>query len=320
MEEDKPLPEGAPENNNLNNPKNNQQAEEIIPAEATALPNEKTVTTKLLTNNEQTSTEQDMEVHHHAHDPAAPHHKKNWKSYFWEFLMLFLAVSLGAYVENTRESMLHKKEMKSQLSSMLSDLQSDIILFDSVTDRNSNGAQMADSLVEMLHSDITNTTEIYFAARIVTANLGYYYTNSKSFDQLKTAGLLRYIKSKDLLDSIGSYYASFQWLSNQIDLIRLKMDEIHKGNTRLFDSYVFQQMTMNIKIVSNSGLGGRRTSISKPLIKPSLLSADVKDINTVSLNYHYYSTTIKFYIRNAIALQNRAKVLIEMIKKDYSFK
>jgi hypothetical protein len=255
-----------------------------------------------------------MEVHAHSHTP-----RKKWTHYFWEFLMLFLAVSLGFYAENTRETILHKKEVKTQLNSMLSDLQSDITLFDSVTDRNTNGAQMADSLVEMLHSDITNTTEIYFAARIVTANLGYYYTNAKSFDQLKTAGLLRYIKNKDLLDSIGTYYASFQWLANQIDLLRLKMDEVHKGNTRLFNSYVFQQMTMNIKIISNSGLGGRRTSINKPLIKPTLLSADIKDINTVSLNYHYYSTTIKFYIRNAIALQNRAKELIEMIKKEYKF-
>ena len=122
-------------------------------------------------------------------------------------------------------------------STMLSDLQSDITLFDSVTTRNSHGAQMADSLIEMLHSDITNTTEIYFAARTVTANLGYYYTNSKSFEQLKTPGLLRYIKDKELLDSIGTYYTSFQWLANQIDLLRLKMDEVHKGNTRLFDSY-----------------------------------------------------------------------------------
>ncbi|MBP8116022.1 MAG: hypothetical protein KAY50_11755 [Chitinophagaceae bacterium] len=255
-----------------------------------------------------------MEVHHHSHTA-----RKKWTHYFWEFLMLFLAVSLGFYAENTREGILHKKEVKTQLNSMLSDLQSDMILFDSVTDRNSYGAQMADSLVELLHSDITNTTEIYFAARTVTANLGYYYVNSKSFDQLKSAGMLRYIKNKELLDSIGTYYASFQWLAYQIDLLRLKMDEIHKGNTRLFDSYVFQQMTMNIKIIANSGLGGRRTTVNKPLVKPSLLSTDVKDINAVSLNYHYYSTTIKFYIRNAIALQNRANKLIEMIKKEYKF-
>jgi hypothetical protein len=256
-----------------------------------------------------------MEVHAHTHTA-----RKKWTHYFWEFLMLFLAVSLGFYAENTRETILHKKEVKTQLNSMLSDLQSDITLLVSVTDRNSYSALMADSLVEMLHSDITNTTGIYFTARTVTANVGYYYTNSKSFDQLKTTGLLRYIKDKDLLDSIGTYYASFQWLANQIDLLRLKLDEIHKGNTRLFDSYVFQQMVSSIKTNVASSLGGQRTTINKPLVKPSLLSADIKDINTVSLNYHYYSTTIKFYIRNAIALQNRAKGLIEMIKKEYRFK
>ena len=256
-----------------------------------------------------------MEVHHHSHTA-----RKKWTHYFWEFLMLFLAVSLGFYAENTRETILHKKEVKTQLNSMLSDLQSDIILFDSVTIRNSHGAQLADSLVEMLHSDITNTTEIYFAARTVTANLGYYYTNSKSFDQLKAAGMLRYIKNKELLDSIGTYYASFQWLANQIDLLRLKMDQIHIGNALLFDGYVFQQMMTNIKIAAVSGSGGQRTNINKPLVKPSLLSADARHINTVSLNYHYYSSTIKFYIRNAISLQNRAKGLIEMIKKEYRFK
>lgn len=255
-----------------------------------------------------------MEVHAHTHTA-----RKKWTHYFWEFLMLFLAVSLGFYAENTRESMLHKKEMKTQLNSMLSDLQSDISLFDSVATRNSHSAQMADSLVELLHSDITNTTEIYFAARTVTANVGYYYTNSKSFDQLKVAGLLRYIRNKDLLDSIGTYYASIQWLANQIELLRLKLDEIHKGNTLLFDSYVFQQMMMKIKIVAGAATGGQRTTISKPLVKPSLLSTDAKDINTVSLNYHYYSSTMKFYVRNAIALQNRAKGLIEMIKKEYRF-
>lgn len=263
-----------------------------------------------------------MEVHHHSSPAPGGTHtaRKKWTHYFWEFLMLFLAVSLGFYAENTREVILHKKEVKTQLNAMLSDLQSDISLFDSVTVRNSYSSQMADSLIELLHSDITNTTEIYFAARTVTANVGYYYTNSKSFEQLKTAGLLRYIKNKELLDSIGSYYASFQWVVNQLDLLRLKLDEIHKGNTRLFDSYVFQQMMMNIKIIANNGLGSQRTNINKPLVKPSLLSADVKDINTVSLNYHYYSTTIKFYIRNAIALQNRAKGLIEMIKMEYGFK
>ncbi|MDZ4794871.1 MAG: hypothetical protein SGI83_11380 [Bacteroidota bacterium] len=251
-----------------------------------------------------------MEVHAHSHTA-----RKKWTHYFWEFLMLFLAVSLGFYAENLREGILHKKEVKKQLNSLVSDLQSDIVLFDSVIDRNNYGAQMADSLIELLHSDITNTSDIYVAARTVTANLGYYYSNSKSFDQLKSSGLLRYIKPKILLDSIGTYYVSFQWLANQTDLLRLKMDEVHKGNVRLFDSYVFQQM-MNFGTITFSG---SRTIINKPPVKPALLSSDAKDINTVSLNYHYYSSTTKFYQGRAIILRNRAVRLIEMIKKEYHF-
>ncbi len=254
-----------------------------------------------------------MEVHHHAHDPAAPHHKKNWKSYFWEFLMLFLAVSLGAYVENLRESNLHKKEVKTHINSLVSDLQTDILLFESGNDRNNYGAQMADSLIELLHSDITNTPDIYVAARTVTANLGYTYTNSKSFDQMKSSGLLRYIKPNNLLDSIGSYYVSFQWLTNQTELLRLKMDEIHKKNALLFDSYIFQQM-MNNGIENGRN---RRTIINKPSVKPVLLSTNVNDINTVSLNYHYYSSTIKFFINRSIEQRDRAVRLVELIKKDY---
>ncbi len=39
-----------------------------------------------------------MEVHHHAHPE-----KKNFKQYFLEFIMIFLAVTLGFFAENIRE-------------------------------------------------------------------------------------------------------------------------------------------------------------------------------------------------------------------------
>src|SRR6186997_3074674 len=39
-----------------------------------------------------------MEVHHHSHSS-----RKKWMHYFWEFLMLFLAVFAGFLAENQRE-------------------------------------------------------------------------------------------------------------------------------------------------------------------------------------------------------------------------
>ena len=101
-----------------------------------------------------------MEVHAHTHTP-----RKKWTHYFWEFLMLFLAVSLGFYAENIREGILHKKEVKTHMNSLISDLQTDILLFDSGIDRNTYSAQMADSLIELLHSDITNTSAAYFCCK-----------------------------------------------------------------------------------------------------------------------------------------------------------
>ncbi len=43
-----------------------------------------------------------MGVHHHPH----VHHSKKWKNYLYEFLMLFLAVTAGFFVENLRKIIL----------------------------------------------------------------------------------------------------------------------------------------------------------------------------------------------------------------------
>ena len=36
-----------------------------------------------------------MEVHHHPHVDPDSHREKNFKEYFLEFLMIFLAVTMG---------------------------------------------------------------------------------------------------------------------------------------------------------------------------------------------------------------------------------
>ena len=51
---------------------------------------------------------ENMEVHHHAHHGG----KKNWKSYFWEFLMLFLAVFCGFLAEYQLEHIFEREREK----------------------------------------------------------------------------------------------------------------------------------------------------------------------------------------------------------------
>ena len=48
-----------------------------------------------------------MEVHAHTHTA-----RKKWTHYFWEFLMLFLAVFCGFFAENQREHNIEKQRAK----------------------------------------------------------------------------------------------------------------------------------------------------------------------------------------------------------------
>src|SRR5688500_8377804 len=67
-----------------------------------------------------------MEVHH-AHTSAPSNHRarKRWTHYFWEFLMLFLAVFCGFLAENKREHMIEDKRARKLVASLLHDLQQD---------------------------------------------------------------------------------------------------------------------------------------------------------------------------------------------------
>jgi hypothetical protein len=47
---------------------------------------------------------ENMEVHHHPHVDSHLHGKKNFKEYFLEFLMIFLAISPGLTNLNRNES------------------------------------------------------------------------------------------------------------------------------------------------------------------------------------------------------------------------
>jgi hypothetical protein len=61
-----------------------------------------------------------MEVHAHSHTP-----RKKWQHYLWEFLMLFLAVTLGFFVENQREHLVEHQREKQFVQSLFNDIKAD---------------------------------------------------------------------------------------------------------------------------------------------------------------------------------------------------
>ena len=66
-----------------------------------------------------------MEVHHH---PSV--HKKNFKEFFLEFVMIFLAVTLGFIAENIRESITNHEQEKHYVESLINDLKEDTAYYE----------------------------------------------------------------------------------------------------------------------------------------------------------------------------------------------
>lgn len=145
-----------------------------------------------------------MEVHQHAH-----HGKKNWRSYLWEFLMLFLAVTLGFFVENQREHYNEHLRAKEYSKSLVKDLQADTA--DIHREKKSAGIYMAivDSLIALNKTKLEGRA----AGRFSFYTRFVYWTvpitwNRATFEQIKNSGSLRYFKNYQLLEKIMKYDAA----------------------------------------------------------------------------------------------------------------
>ena len=72
-----------------------------------------------------------MEVHHHSHLASGETHtsRKKWTHYFWEFLMLFLAVFCGFLAEYQLEHKIEKNRENEYVRSLIKDFEYDTLQF-----------------------------------------------------------------------------------------------------------------------------------------------------------------------------------------------
>src|SRR6187401_2576900 len=135
-----------------------------------------------------------MEVHAHTHTP-----RKRWTHYFWEFLMLFLAVFCGFLAEYQLEHKIEKEKEKQFLGSLITDLQDDINNLDSTIRSEQFGVEKLDSLIYLLNDPALakqNGDQLYYVARIGPRSRPF-ANNSRTFDQLKYSGGFRLIRNAE---------------------------------------------------------------------------------------------------------------------------
>ena len=139
-----------------------------------------------------------MEVHHHSHHP------KKWKEYITEFIMLFLAVSLGFMAENIREHQIEKHREIAYLKNVHEDLKLDLINIDDVISSNTIRLRAMDTLFQLINNNTITNEDVYYYIRNLALRATF-ESSHVGLDQIKSAGGLRMVKTPEIISGIQEY-------------------------------------------------------------------------------------------------------------------
>ena len=241
-----------------------------------------------------------MEVHHHSHSE-----RKKWTQYFWEFLMLFLAVTLGFFVENQREHYVeHQRELQ-YMRSMVEDLKLDTTELTGHIRMRIERDEMLDSLVYLLtQTNIReNGNSIYYIGRIVSPPISF-FPNDRTIQQLKSAGGLRLIRDMDISNSIMAYDRKMRQSVFELGDEQQVRGEYRLSANKIFSGQVFHEMMKN-------------KGIKRPIGNPALFSEDKALLNEFIMETQYLEKVNQKQAARAQELVDQARKLIADIVKGY---
>ena len=176
-----------------------------------------------------------MEVHAHTHTA-----RKKWTHYFWEFLMLFLAVFCGFLAENKREHYVEHHRANQYAKSLLADLRQDTAELRLGLIHSQFSIFCMDSLLATSPATAINETMpgAFYYYNAVMANSYRIDWNKSTLNQLVQSGSLRYFRN-DLGDKISKYSVFQAGISgnNQVDVFY--RDKIMEISSRILYSRYF---------------------------------------------------------------------------------
>ena len=145
-----------------------------------------------------------MEVHHH---PQLHHEKKPWKEYFLEFLMIFLAVTMGFFAETMRESITERSHAEELAKSLYKELYADSVDMQyRLKVRQEKERQIYYFRRYVKDSSLVNLSPHFYPSFFWTFTISsiiQFNPNDGILNQLHNSGSLRYFKSIGLQNSIS---------------------------------------------------------------------------------------------------------------------
>ncbi len=148
---------------------------------------------------------EDMEVHHH---PDLKHKKKRWTEYFLEFLMIFLAVTLGFLAENLREHISEKDRAEVFAQSLIADFKADTTNLQQLIFYTKEKIRMIDSLDKNLSAPRNRVNDSLLYNTIVYLISTFQFDNiNGTYEQIKNSGSMRFF-NQVTVNNLNSYDAA----------------------------------------------------------------------------------------------------------------
>jgi hypothetical protein len=248
-----------------------------------------------------------MEVHTHTHTP-----RKKWTHYFWEFLMLFLAVFCGFLAENQREHYIEHQREKQFIKTLVEDIHSDTA-----------GLNAAIAKFELINSHIDSLIPLLKDNSNMEKNAGVIYRHAvwlhdyykvtyfdRTIEQLKSSGNFRLIRNEVVSRSIMEYDGAMK--DNALDM---QNNYVFQRKEKLLDlsNTIFKAGAVKKWFIKNRGSNEMELPEA-----PYFLTTEKPIIDRFINELNQYSLTTTWFIGN---LKNwitpKAIQLDSLIKKEY---
>jgi len=261
-----------------------------------------------------------MEVHSHTHTE-----RKKWTHYFWEFLMLFLAVFCGFLAENQREHMVEKRREKEYMTSMVENLKYDTVRCSKNAETNVAVFLGLDSLRNELKKAIDGDPDgnvlYYFMLRYI-GNFGEAVFNTSAIAELKNSGSIRLIEDKKLVGEMADYYERIIFATKDYMPSKEQVDALQKTINNFFsllylDDYI-QSYSDFIETDFLNKYNYPDILEHQPALQ--LLNESPKDLKKLYTEISQFEIQLKKYNFWLYKTKGTAEKLITDIQKEYHLK
>jgi hypothetical protein len=193
--------------------------------------------------------------------------------------MLFLAVTLGFFVENQREHLIeHKRELQ-YIQSFVEDLGDDTSEVNAIVPLRKARETSIDSLIYLLNTKDPQqySSSIYYHSRLLIRTYRFHSTQ-RTIQQLKSSGNMRLIRNKIAADVINKYDYWSEMLQKDDKNREEEFLSLKPYLLKIQDALVLQSMIKGF-------------DITRPVGNPNLKSADPYTLKELSTALHYLKSS-----------------------------